>query len=635
MNDIEIDRRKHGLERDYSKDIRIKDIVQKKFEVPCIFGDRGIILKSLENYTGVVQLPLYILSTGSIKTDTARNADLHVDIFYQQDPQFYKLDPSDPHYKKYELSRRRGLPVSIDYSLTLITKYREDLDQMCTNWMVHMRPDVYFKWWHPREKSVPLESELLWDQSISFDGPDDFDVSSKFQYKATTNFTFKTWIFPGLNVAEDAINPNSESLIYYFNWFPTSGDDAPENYPVLGEFGYADAGFYAVDSNQEFTNDGSDKEGILAGKYFENNLTGTPSSLYPNGPTIKEPYIVGDILTKDTFDNLPDWDTYQDYCSFDRIMNERCALKAVYFAGGFPMSAMSVNPPSGDFLFQHFYSENFKHLSPSAGYCPELYEEEFGMCYTESMPICYNYDIYSKDFIAKGICKNERYNILVQSTMNSISGFTHKVELENIPIDSKYIKMSYSKSLDINLDNINSKSDTIVDTTNNINLWNKHNKFNCHRLKNSITPVKFLIESLPYKKKCSLVKELIKNYWNDIELVHCIDDDTPIKGKHKDPNAYYFVECNNDKFWKGLSSISNKEEIRLMNIKYNKKIDNNQYIIIANNYFYFVLKDEEIYDWNIVTLPRFESSGHPIFNITYPEGKLTYGISVDMSIGSW
>ena len=100
MNDIEIDRRKHGLERDYSKDIRIKDIVQKKFEVPCIFGDRGIILKSLENYTGVVQLPLYILSTGSIKTDTARNADLHVDIFYQQDPQFYKLDPLDPHYKK-------------------------------------------------------------------------------------------------------------------------------------------------------------------------------------------------------------------------------------------------------------------------------------------------------------------------------------------------------------------------------------------------------------------------------------------------------------------------------------------------------------------------------------------------------
>ncbi len=344
---------------------------------------------------------------------------------------------------------------------------------------------------------------------------------------------------------------------------------------------------------------------------------------------------MGDILTKDTFNNLPDWDTYQDYCLFDRIMNERCALKAVYFAGGFPMSAMSITPPSGDFLFQHFYSENFKHLSPSAGYCPELYEEEFGMCYTESMPICYNYDIFSKDFIAKGICKNERYNILVQSIMNSISGFTHKVEVENVPIDSKHIKMSYSKSLDVNLNDIKSNSGVVIDITNNINLWNKHNKFDCHRLKNSITPVKFLIESLPYKKKCSLVKELIKTYWNNIELVHCIDDNTPIKGKGKDSNVYYFIECNNDKFWKGLSAISNKEEIRLMNVKCSKTIDENQYTIIANNYFYFVLKNEEIYDWNIVTLPRFESTGHPIFNIAYPEGKLTYGISIDMSIGSW
>ena len=48
LNDVEIDRRKHGLNRDYSKPVKIIDIIQKKFEVPCIFGDSGIILKSLE-----------------------------------------------------------------------------------------------------------------------------------------------------------------------------------------------------------------------------------------------------------------------------------------------------------------------------------------------------------------------------------------------------------------------------------------------------------------------------------------------------------------------------------------------------------------------------------------------------------
>ena len=115
---------------------------------------------------------------------------------------------------------------------------------------------------------------------------------------------------------------------------------------------------------------------------------------------------------------------------------------------------MSVTPPSGDFLFQHFYSENFKHLNPSAGYCPELYEEEFGMCYTESMPVCYNYDVYSKDFTAKGICRNDRYNITIQSTMNSISGYTQMIQVENIPIAERYIKMEYIRSLDIDLNKI-------------------------------------------------------------------------------------------------------------------------------------------------------------------------------------
>lgn len=70
---------------------------------------------------------------------------------------------------------------------------------MCTNWMVHMRPDIYVKWWHPRNKTMPLESEILWDQGISFDNIDEYDPQKRFQWKATTNFTFKSWVFPGLN----------------------------------------------------------------------------------------------------------------------------------------------------------------------------------------------------------------------------------------------------------------------------------------------------------------------------------------------------------------------------------------------------------------------------------------------------
>lgn len=67
FNDIIIDRRKHGVSRDWSKAVTLKDIVQQKIEVPCIIGDRGPILKSLENAPGKYQLPLIIVQMKRIQ----------------------------------------------------------------------------------------------------------------------------------------------------------------------------------------------------------------------------------------------------------------------------------------------------------------------------------------------------------------------------------------------------------------------------------------------------------------------------------------------------------------------------------------------------------------------------------------
>lgn len=160
-----------------------------------------MILKSLENESGAIKLPLYILQSTDIKSDPIRNADLHVDVFYQQDSSFSKLPIDHPLYRPYALSKRRGLPITINYTLTLVTKYKEDLDQMCTNWMVHYRPDIYVKWWHPRNNEAPLESEILWDQSINIESPVENQGSDKFQWKATTNFTYKSWLFPRIKLS--------------------------------------------------------------------------------------------------------------------------------------------------------------------------------------------------------------------------------------------------------------------------------------------------------------------------------------------------------------------------------------------------------------------------------------------------
>jgi hypothetical protein len=117
---------------------------------------------------GALKLPLFILQIKGLKVDSARQADLFVDIYYQADTQFSKLDPKHLLYKPYNLSKRRGQPISIEYELTLVSRFKEDLDQMMTNWMVNYRPDIYVRWWHPRNKSFPLESEIVWNRQYKF-----------------------------------------------------------------------------------------------------------------------------------------------------------------------------------------------------------------------------------------------------------------------------------------------------------------------------------------------------------------------------------------------------------------------------------------------------------------------------------
>lgn len=174
---------------------------------------------------------------------------------------------------------------------------------MCTNWMVHWRPDIYVKWWHPRNKQAPLESEILWNQSINYESNSEYEPTKKYQWKANTTFQFKTWVFPGLNSLEEQPEAIGESfdglddigggIIKYFNFYPLNSYDKEtgkpilndeENgntqYPVFGDlYNRENAGFFAVDMDQEFKNNGSDPKGILAGKYAVNNVESNPSSI--------------------------------------------------------------------------------------------------------------------------------------------------------------------------------------------------------------------------------------------------------------------------------------------------------------------------------------------------------------------
>lgn len=288
FNDIIIDRRKQGLNKDYSKPLSLDDIVQQKIEIPCILGDRSAILKSLENEPGRYKLPLIILQMKSLKTDTNRMADLHADVFYQKDSSFNKLNVNNDLYRPYDLSKKRGQPVIIDYDMTIITKYKEDMDQILSNWIVHFRPDIYFKWWHPKVKYEPLTSQLIWNHNIGFDSPVEYNPQNVFTYKSSTTFLFKTWLFYGME--SSFIDDTGEGIIKSFKLFPNKSSkyhqDENESNPridnmdeldvyIFGEIiktNNAEINFWNVNFDQQFIDNTNDVEGKKNGKYVVNNV---------------------------------------------------------------------------------------------------------------------------------------------------------------------------------------------------------------------------------------------------------------------------------------------------------------------------------------------------------------------------
>jgi len=110
---------------------------------------------------------------------------------------------------------------------------------MITNWIVHFRPDVYVKWYHPkyRGKGYTIESQVIGGQSVSYKPPDS-SSNKVYQYTGDTTFTFKTWLFTGLDYEMDQPDDKHIGIIKYFNWFPTdlntTGVEGTEGYPTIG-----------------------------------------------------------------------------------------------------------------------------------------------------------------------------------------------------------------------------------------------------------------------------------------------------------------------------------------------------------------------------------------------------------------
>ena len=92
------------------------------------------------------------------------------------------------------------VPINLGVTVTILTNYQSDMDQILSNFVPYSNPYLIISWKIPVEFGLSdiseIRSEVLWSGSISVEQPIELQPSDKPRFQSTTNFTIKGWLFP-------------------------------------------------------------------------------------------------------------------------------------------------------------------------------------------------------------------------------------------------------------------------------------------------------------------------------------------------------------------------------------------------------------------------------------------------------
>ena len=149
------------------------------------------ILYDIVNKSQNITVPVIAVNISSLARDETR--------VFNKIEGFYKPIKRDNH-DKISVHIPMPVPVNVGVSLSILTNYQSDMDQILSNFIPYSNPYIIISWKIPKEFGLAditeIRSEVLWGGSINVDYPVEMDSSAKPRFQASTEFTIKGWLFP-------------------------------------------------------------------------------------------------------------------------------------------------------------------------------------------------------------------------------------------------------------------------------------------------------------------------------------------------------------------------------------------------------------------------------------------------------
>jgi len=201
-------------------------------QVPCVYGSRSGVIKSLENANKTLAPPILAVTFNNLSRDTARVHSVNSLLEFQTGT-------------SKNIIHNVATPVNLTYELTIVTKYRADVAQIISNFVAIFNPDIYVTFPNPKGQGN-LKTQIIWDGDVSIEYPNEVAETDPERIIGTASFTVKSWIFPGSTTYSDDDVPTIEKINFSHSY--GVGPDPSYQIGLSGE-GFGLSGGYVSPEN--------------------------------------------------------------------------------------------------------------------------------------------------------------------------------------------------------------------------------------------------------------------------------------------------------------------------------------------------------------------------------------------------
>ena len=161
--------------------------IEDRISVRYVYSPKQRVLYDIINLAQNITLPVVAVNITGISRDNNR-------VFNKLDGFFYNEGSN-----KQSGKLKSPVPINISVSMSIMTRFQTDMDQILSNFVPYSNPYVVISWKLPTEFGLPFEqeirSEVLWDGNVSMTYPLDLNGQEKARIIADTSFTIKGWLF--------------------------------------------------------------------------------------------------------------------------------------------------------------------------------------------------------------------------------------------------------------------------------------------------------------------------------------------------------------------------------------------------------------------------------------------------------